>query len=63
MVPAHQESHDFVMEQRREQYQDMLEALQVMGRITKETPLQEVHLRMFLIEEGCLPFDESKMVS
>ena len=63
MLPAHQESHDFVMLQRREQYADMLEALQVMRRIHEDTPLVHIHLKMFLIEGGCLPFDESKIVS
>lgn len=50
-------------QQRKEQYDDLYEALLAMRRIDNGTPLPHVHLRMFLIEEGTLPFEEDKMVT
>ena len=50
------------MQQRKEQHNDLQDALFSMKRITDTTPLPEIHLQMFLIEEGCLPFDTNKMV-
>ena len=46
------------MQQRREQYSDLHTALMAMKRIDQSMPLPDVHLRMFLIEEGALPFEE-----
>ena len=63
ILPPHQASHDFVMAQRRQQYSDLHEALVAMSRITHSTHQSEVFLKMFLVEEGLLPFDEAKMVS
>ena len=62
VLPVYSEAQEFVNEQRKHQYNDMREALQVMGRVNSETPLCELHMRMNRINEGSLPFDDSKMV-
>ena len=50
------------MKQRKQQYEDINEALVAMQRITTSTHQAEVFLKMFLVEEGLLPFEETKMV-
>ena len=62
VIPPHQQSHDFVMLQRNQQYNDLKEALVAMRKVDDRTPLAEAHLKMFLIEDSILPFDEQKMV-
>ena len=62
VLPVYFEAHDFVTEQRVQQYNDMVEALRVMGRVNSETPVSELHLRLYLLNMGSLPFDESKLV-
>ena len=62
ILPPHQGSHDFVMKQRKQQYADLHEALVAMQRVTTSTHQSEVFLKMFLVEEGLLPFEETKMV-
>ena len=34
-----------------------------MRKVTAETPLAEIHLKMMLLETGSLIFDEARMVS
>ena len=62
VLPANQDSHEFVMSQRKEQYENLRHALDVMRKVDKDTPIPIVFLKMFLIEEGKLPFDEVNMV-
>ena len=62
VLPVHQASHQYVSEQRQQQYDDLHEALEAMRKIDETTPLPEVHLKMFLIESGLLPFNQSGMV-
>ena len=63
VVPPYQQSHEFVMQQRTEQYEDLKNAVFVLRRATENTPLPVLHLQMFLIQSGMLPFDEEKIVS
>ena len=63
ILPPHQASHDFVMQQRRQQYSDLHDALVAMRRVTDSNPQSEVFLKMFLVEEGLLPFEEINMVN
>ena len=63
MLPVHQASHQYVGEQRQQQYDDLHEALEAMCKIDETSPLHEVHLKMFLVENGLLPFNQSGMVS
>lgn len=62
VLPPHQGSHEFVLAQRKEQYENLREALDVMRRISDGTSPAELHLKMYLLQEGLLPFDEQKMV-
>ncbi|KAG5849869.1 hypothetical protein ANANG_G00076270 [Anguilla anguilla] len=56
MHPApHSESHALVAGYRREQYADVLEALQVMRFLHAATPQVEVYLRVFQLEAQELP--------
>ncbi|KAH3857775.1 TBC1 domain family member 7-like [Dreissena polymorpha] len=59
VIPASQDSHEFVMKNRQEQYDLLKSSLEVMRRIHCDTPVVEVFLKMFLIEEGLLPFHDS----
>lgn len=63
VIPANQDSHEFVTIQRKEQYGNLRHALDVMRRVNEKTSLPVVFLKMFLIEEGRLPFDETEMVT
>ncbi|KAK3611874.1 hypothetical protein CHS0354_021307 [Potamilus streckersoni] len=63
ILSANQDRHDFMIRQRTTQYQDLFHALQVLHRINDSTPLPEVFLRMYLIEEGMLPFEEQGMMT
>ncbi|XP_064634829.1 TBC1 domain family member 7-like [Lineus longissimus] len=62
VVPVYQEIHEFVMEQRREQFHDLKHALIVMEKIDEKTQPSAVFLQMYLINEGCLPYDEICML-
>ncbi|XP_018615737.1 TBC1 domain family member 7 isoform X1 [Scleropages formosus] len=55
ILPPHSESHSLVAVYRREQYQDILAALQAMRFIRVGMPQVEVHLRMFQLEAQELP--------
>ncbi|XP_029446537.1 TBC1 domain family member 7 [Rhinatrema bivittatum] len=54
ILPPHRESHTLVMMYRKEQYQDMLHALQVIRAIQDSTPKVAIHLQMHLLEAGKL---------
>ena len=62
VIPANQDSHEFVMKNRTEQYGYLKRALQVMRRIDDNSPQSEVFLKMFLTEEGLLPFKDTDLV-
>ncbi|KAJ7986355.1 hypothetical protein DPEC_G00339060 [Dallia pectoralis] len=55
ILPPHNDSHSLVGGYRREQYQDVLEALTVMRFIQRATPQTLVYLRMFQLESQLLP--------
>lgn len=55
ILPPHSDSHTLVAGYRREQYHDVLEALEVMRFIHSATPPTEVYLRMFQLESQVLP--------
>ncbi|XP_078543734.1 TBC1 domain family member 7 isoform X2 [Lissotriton helveticus] len=54
IIPPHRESHAVVMMHRKEQYQDIHHALQVMRFIQDSTPKVEVYLHMHHLESGRL---------
>ncbi|XP_021176979.1 TBC1 domain family member 7 isoform X1 [Fundulus heteroclitus] len=55
ILPPHSDSHSLVGGYRREQYQDIVEALEVMRYINPSTPATHVYLRMFQLESQVLP--------
>ena len=62
ILPTHQDVSDFVDKQRQKQYENLSGTLSVMRRTTVDTPVHEVHLRMYLVEQGRLPLKENNMV-
>ncbi|KAM8967321.1 TBC1 domain family member 7-like [Pelodytes ibericus] len=59
ILPPHQETHSVVMMYRREQYQDVHHALQVIRFIDGSTPKSEVFLHMHHLETGKLPHSQA----
>ncbi|CAL8254778.1 unnamed protein product [Merluccius merluccius] len=55
ILPPHSDSHALVGGYRREQYENILEALEAMRFISSSTPTTEVYLRMFQLESQVLP--------
>lgn len=55
ILPPHSDSQPLVGGYRKEQYQDVLEALEVMRYINAPTPSTHVYLRMFQLETQVLP--------
>ncbi|XP_069572931.1 TBC1 domain family member 7 isoform X1 [Brachyistius frenatus] len=55
VLPPHSDSHALVGGYRKEQYRDILEALEVMRYINFTTPSTHVYLRMFQLESQVLP--------
>ncbi|XP_043574934.1 TBC1 domain family member 7 isoform X6 [Chiloscyllium plagiosum] len=55
ILPPHYESHSAVLTFRKEQYQDLLQALQVIRFVQDSTPQVWVYLRMYQLESGTLP--------
>ncbi|XP_072139837.1 TBC1 domain family member 7 isoform X2 [Mobula birostris] len=55
ILPPHYESHAAVATFRKEQYEDLLQALQVIRFVQDSTPQVWVYLRMYQLESGTLP--------
>ncbi|XP_077450901.1 TBC1 domain family member 7 [Stigmatopora argus] len=55
ILPPHSDSYNLVGRYRKEQYQDILEALKMMRFIKSSTPSTHVYLRMFQLESQVLP--------
>lgn len=50
------------MKNREEQFEHLQHALEVMRKVDKNTSMDVVFLKMFLIEEGLLPFKDDDVV-
>ncbi|XP_063957341.1 TBC1 domain family member 7-like isoform X2 [Lytechinus pictus] len=61
ILPPHPSIHDFVWQQRTEQFNDLHRGLKVMSSINEETPMSLCFLKMFLLEEGRLPLEDEKL--
>lgn len=55
ILPPHSDSHALVSGYRKGQYEDVLEALEVMRYINASTPSTHVYLRVFQLESQVLP--------
>ncbi|XP_052800444.1 TBC1 domain family member 7-like isoform X1 [Mya arenaria] len=62
VIPASQDSQEFVMKDRRKQYDYLKHALEIMRRVDDNTPSSTLFLKMFLIEEGLLSFQDTGLV-
>ena len=56
VLPPHQQSHSFVAAQRKEQYDDLYHALEVLRLIEDDMSLPILYLKMLLLERGELCF-------
>lgn len=56
-VPVHEECHTFIMEQRRQEYKDLLHALQIMRKVDSNTPKCQVFYTIWLLHTGNLRYD------
>ena len=63
ILPQHPESHQFVMQQRRQQYDDLRHTLKVTESIDEGTSMSMAFLKMYLLQEGKLPMDDTNLVS
>ncbi|XP_072014550.1 TBC1 domain family member 7-like [Amphiura filiformis] len=61
IVPPHPESYEFVMQQRSQQYDDLRHTLKVTESIDEGTSMSMAFLKMFLLQEGRLPMDDSNL--
>ncbi|XP_050410373.1 TBC1 domain family member 7 [Patella vulgata] len=61
ILPTSQDSHKFVTDQRNQQYKDIHHGLTVLRRISSQTPEEEILFKMYLLDQGCLPFEETNM--
>lgn len=50
ILPVYADSHQFVMEQRTEQYNDLLYAAEMLERVEMTAPRSEILLAMWLLE-------------
>jgi len=63
VLPPHKGSHNFVSLQRREQYEDLERALEIMKKVDKETARPVFFLKMYLLEEGKLLINEESQLT
>ncbi|KAK3101264.1 hypothetical protein FSP39_002243 [Pinctada imbricata] len=61
ILPSNQESHAFVMSQRKQKYEDLRNAVKVMRLVKSLENVPQLYLKMFLLETGQLTFEEHNM--
>lgn len=57
VVPIHKDSHKFVMQQREQEYNDLVHSLYFMRIASDQTPKPQLFLLMWLLETGRLKYD------
>ncbi|KAJ1530816.1 hypothetical protein ONE63_005663 [Megalurothrips usitatus] len=57
IISPHVESHTFIMDQRTQEYNDLLEALQSMHIVSEDLPKHHIFLIMWLLRTGNLKLD------
>lgn len=62
IIPCSQGSQDFVMDQRKQQYNDLLHALKLMRRVDNSTSTGILVLKMYKLETGMLTFEDHELV-
>lgn len=56
-MPVHVEAHPFIMNQRKQEYADLMNAVKAMKLMDNSTPKSQVFLVMWLLQTGKLTFD------
>lgn len=59
VLPVYTECHNFIMDQKKQEYSDLLHALQVMKFIDNNFSKSHTMLMIFLLQTGNLKFDNS----
>lgn len=62
IIPCNQGSQDFVMDQRRQQYNDLVHALRLMRRVDNSTSTGILVLKMYKLETGMLTFEDQDLI-
>ncbi|KAJ8936963.1 hypothetical protein NQ318_015626 [Aromia moschata] len=57
VVPAHMECHSFVMDQRRQEYNDLLHALHILRVLDANTPKPQMFFWMWLLQTSDFTYD------
>lgn len=57
VVPIHTDSHEFVMQQREEEYKDLCNALKLLRYIDDGTPKPHLYLLMWVLQSGKMEID------
>ncbi|CAL1292163.1 unnamed protein product [Larinioides sclopetarius] len=62
VLPVNVERHNSILNQRSEYYKDLEHSLEIMRKITKETPKAIIHTLMFLLTEEVLDFETQRQL-
>ncbi|KAG8329092.1 TBC1 domain member 7 [Homalodisca vitripennis] len=63
VIPSQKKCHEFIMEERKSQYLDLLECLKAMKYVTHDSPKEQKFLEMWLLEKYNLAFDRNEQVN
>ncbi|XP_046682957.1 TBC1 domain family member 7 isoform X1 [Homalodisca vitripennis] len=62
VIPSQKKCHEFIMEERKSQYLDLLECLKAMKYVTHDSPKEQKFLEMWLLEKYNLAFDRNEQL-
>ncbi|KAL8614264.1 hypothetical protein ACOMHN_007602 [Nucella lapillus] len=62
VLPAHHNSQPFVQQQREQQFEDLKGGLKMTGRARDTDPVELTLLKLYLLEQGQLPFEDSELL-
>ncbi|XP_061164463.1 TBC1 domain family member 7-like [Saccostrea echinata] len=57
---ANSDSHEFLMQQRKQKYNDLNHAVKLLRYVDENTPIGKVFLKMYLVESGQIKFEQYK---
>lgn len=63
VLPIHVDSHKFVMEQREQEYNDLVHSLYFMRIVNDQTPKPQLFLLMWLLETGKLKYNWNTQIN
>ena len=62
VLPANQDSQTFVQQQREQQFKDLKHGLTTLRRVQDTDSPELALLKLYLLEQGQLPFEDSELV-